>query len=71
MLPVFFSFLWDLTRPPVLMVCLSENRPFCGYGSHFDFYRFERHYGMLGVGGGGGWGEWFAPRPILKTAMGL
>ena len=23
------------------------NRPFCRYGGHFDFYCFERHYGML------------------------
>ena len=24
-----------------------NNRPFCRYGGHFDFYCFERHYGML------------------------
>ena len=25
----------------------ENNRPFCRYGGHFDFYCFKRHYGML------------------------
>ena len=38
---------WFCNFPLLVFSILIFNRPFCRYGSHFDFYCFERHYGML------------------------
>ena len=31
----------------IMVFLILANSPFCRYGDHFDFYCFERHYGML------------------------